>query len=275
MKRQSEKPRPLGKHPFFAHEGVLAFAHRGGGGLWPQNTLYAFERAVEQGVDVLELDIHATKDGELVVIHDPVVDETTGGVGAVKDFRLVDLKNLDAGYCWTKDGNSYPFRGHGIKIPTLSEVFEAFPDIRINIDIKPGNPGVVAPLAEMLGRYNREQQVMVGSFHERQLALFRKICPKTATAATPGETRLFYVASTFFRLGSIYNPPAAAFQIPEYAGRLQVVTPRFIKAAHAHGIQVHVWTVDEVADMERLIAWGVDGLISDYPDRLIKVLGRA
>jgi glycerophosphoryl diester phosphodiesterase len=252
----------------------LAAAHRGGEGEWPSNTRYAFERAIDLGVDLLELDIHATADGALVVRHDPIVDTTTDGVGRIRDLTLAQIQALDAGFTWTADGGqSHPFRGLGITIPTLEEVFQAFPGVRLSIDIKPEDPAVVDVFCQLLREHHKLDQVVVGSFHDPQLQRFRQLCPRVDTAAGVSETRRFYFLSRS-RLSSLFRSPARAFMIPEYAGRLRVVTPRFIRSAHARGMQVHVWTVNEVEDMRRLIEWGVDGIITDYPSRLLGLLQR-
>jgi glycerophosphoryl diester phosphodiesterase len=209
-----------------------------------------------------------------VVMHDPVVDNVTDGTGEIRSLTLPEIKALDAGYRWTADGGeTFPFRGKGIRVPTLEEILEAFPHTRLNIDIKPRHVEIIEPFVELLEEYGRVQEVMVGSFHDEQLFRFRRLSPLTATAAGVTETRLFY-GLTQARLSGAYRPRAQAFQIPERAEGKQIVTPAFIRSAHAHQIQVHVWTVDEAADMVRLLDWGVDGLISDYPDRLMKVLGR-
>ena len=254
--------------------GVLLIAHRGGEGRWPSNTLHAFQQSLALGADMLEMDIHTSADGVLVIRHDPTVDSTTNGSGRIRGFNLSELEKLDAGYTWTDDaGRSFPFRAKGITIPTLEEVFTAFPDAQLNIDIKEKEKGVVEHFCKMLGDFGRLEQVVVGSFHENQLSLFRSECPQVRTAAGVRETRSFYLLSRS-RLHRFYRPPAWAFQVPEAAGRLRLVTPRFIQAAHAHGLLVHIWTVNDTKDMQRLIAWGVDGIMSDYPDRLAEVLGR-
>lgn len=264
----------MASHPFLENDGVLVIAHRGGKGIWPPNTLYAFERAAAMGVDILEMDIHRTADGALVVRHDPTVDATTEGSGCIRDFSLAEIKALDAGYRWTADGgHSYPYRGQDITIPTLEEVLEAFPHLRINIDIKPKDPAIIPPFCQLLRDYGRLNNVLVGSFHNRQLGRFRKLCPEIATAAGVAETRWFYILNKI-SLDAFYKPRADAFQIPEYAACLQIVTRRFIQGAHDHNLQVHIWTVNEVQEMIRLIDWGVDGIITDYPDRLLKLLWR-
>jgi glycerophosphoryl diester phosphodiesterase len=247
-------------------------AHRGGEGQWPSNTLYAFQRALELGADMLEMDIHATADGVLVVRHDPTVDSTTDGAGRICDLTLAQIKTLDAGATWTADGGqTHPFRGLGITIPTLEEVFQEFPQARASIDIKPEDPAVVDIFVQTLRAYHRLKQVVVGSFHDAQLRRFRRLCPEVDTAAGISETRKFYLLRRV-RLSRLYRSPAKAFMVPEFAGRLRLVTPGFTRDAHAQGIQVHVWTVNEEKDMRRLMDWGVDGIITDYPSRLIKVL---
>lgn len=248
-------------------------AHRGGMEYYPPNTIFAFENSAKLGVDVLETDIQMTSDNILVVRHDPTIEQTTEGNGKIEAIPFNELKSLDAGYRWTKDGKTFPFRGKGITIPSLQELFEAFPNIRINIDIKTANPLAVDLLCELIERYNRAENICVGSFHDKQLKDFRKKCPEIATAAGVSETRLFYLLYRL-HLSKLYKPKAEAFQIPEYAENHHLITRGFIQAAHAHAIQLHVWTVNEIKDMKRLMDWGVDGLITDYPDILLRLLGR-
>ncbi len=269
-----QRSHPVPDHPFLEIDTPIVMAHRGGQGLWPPNTLYAFQEAVSLGVDVLELDIHRTVDGVLVVRHDPTVDATTNGSGYIREMTLAEIKSLDAGYTLSADGGrTFLYRGQGITIPTLAEVLQAFPQMRLNIDIKPEEPAVVTTFCQLLMDTNSLERVMVGSFHDLQLRLFRKLCPQVATAAGVRETTLFFgLVNTL--LSAAYQGLAETFSIPEYNGRLHVVTPRFIRAAHAHNMQVHVWTVNELEDMRRLLDWGVDCLITDYPDRLLGLLGR-
>lgn len=246
-------------------------AHRGGEGQWPSNTIFAYQRAVDLGVDALEMDIHLSRDGALIVRHDPVVETTCNGQGAIQDLTLAEIKALDAGYTWTDDGGqTFPFRGLCITIPTLDEVFAAFPDICINIDIKPDDDRATDLLVDAIRRFNRAASVRIGSFNDRQLTRFRRALPEVATAGGEREIKTFYLLSRL-NLSRLYRPACQTFQIPEFAGRIHLVTPAFIRAAHAVSIEVHVWTVNEVADMQRLMRWGVDGLITDFPDRLMQL----
>ena len=266
--------RSAGEHPYFAgDEGrPLVMAHRGGGGLWPENTLYAFERATEIGADVIETEIQSTADDNLVFIHDETIDRTTNGTGSVNSFTLRELKKLDAGYHWTADGGrTFPFRGKGITLPTLEEVFTALPSTRINIDLKQISPPLASKLCGLLHSFDRVEKVMVASFGTKALRDFRQVCSGVATSASQREVTLFFLMNLIF-LGAAYGPPCHALQIPEYSSGMHVLTKRFLRTAHSHNLKVHVWTVNEVEDMKRLLNLGVDGIITDYPDRLISVL---
>lgn len=265
-------PRP--NLPYFEQGSPLVIAHRGGRGLWPENTMVAFERAAAMGVDVLEMDIHSTADGVLVTMHDELVDRTTNGIGPIHGYTLDELQQLDAGYDWTDDdGATYPFRGQNVTVPSLEEIFAAFPGMRLNIEIKQQEPSIVLPFCDLIRQYGREELVLVGSFHADVVAEFGRACPGVPLGATEPQIRTFFILNSAL-LGRVYRSPADAFQVPEYSDGIHVVTESFIRGAHGHNMQVHVWTVNDEDDMRRLIDLGVDGLITDYPDRLLAVLGR-
>ncbi len=266
--------KPLKPKPFFKGSRPLVIAHRGGAGLAPENTLVAFRNARRIGVDVLEMDVHLTKDGHLVVIHDSTVDRTTNGHGKVKDMTLAEIKSLDAGYRFSTDGGkTFPFRGKGITIPTLEEVFSAFPNIRLNIEIKPDDERAADKLAEMIKAHHAEKRVLVLSFHSKPLARLRYLLPDTATAASKSEIEMFWLMDKL-HLWRIYRPKPDALQIPLRWGRHKIYSPRLVRDAHKMGMEVHVWTVDDPAEMKILIDQGVDGIITNRPDILLKVLGR-
>lgn len=250
----------------------LVFAHRGGGGLHPENTLGAFKYSAEMGVDVLELDVHATSDGTLVVMHDAEIDRTTNGRGKVSQMTLAEVKKLDAAYHFTTDnGQTFPFRGQGITVPTLKEVFDAFPAMTFNIEPKQIEPSVTKPLCEMVRAQKMTAKVIVGSFRQPAIDEFRAVCPEVATAATPREASEF-LAMYEIGLTASYTPPMQALQIPQSLGNLRVVSKDFIAAAHRLHLQVHVWTINDPAEMQNLLGLGVDGIMTDYPDRLLKLL---
>jgi glycerophosphoryl diester phosphodiesterase len=265
---------PIAEHKYFNPDGFLVIAHRGGRSLGPESTLLTFQRAVDLGVDVIEIDIRSTKDGKLVVIHDDTVNRTTDGKGTVASFTLADLKRLDAGYRWSPDsGRTYPMRGKGLTIPSLAEVFAAFPKMRINIEIKETEPEITVWLCNLIREYQKAAHVMIASFDASQLKRFRSQCPQVSTSAGAREAVLFYGLQWAY-LDNIYSPPAQAVQVPDRYGSTQVVTPRFLKAAHARNMRVHVWTVNDADQMRRLINLGVDGIMTDYPEKLLLLLGR-
>lgn len=264
--------RPIPDHPYFKPDKFLAIAHRGGRSLGPENTLYTFKRAVELGTDVLEMDLQTTSDGALVILHDREVDRTTNGTGVVDGFTLSDLKKLDAGFRWSPDNSrSFPLRSTGITIPTLAQVFKTFPDQRMNIEIKSSQVNTIQDLCRTIRDNRRSQKVMVACFDAGKLGEFRSICPEVATSAGASEAAVFYWLQ-WANLESAYSPNAQALQIPETYGDNRIATRRFLDAAHARNMRVHVWTVNEVEAMQRLIDLGVDGIMTDYPERLVKIL---
>lgn len=253
----------------------LVIAHRGGAGLWPENTMHAFEEAHKLGVDVIETDVRSTADGVLVLIHDASVERTTNGVGSVNEMTLAELKKLDAGYRWSADGGkSFPFRGRGLTVPTLEEVFRAFPQMNFNIEPKQETPSIVEPLCRLIREREMTGRIVIGSFSHALLEKFRRACPEIATSASPVEVNQFLAQSKAAREAS-YKPAMQALQVPEHAGGRRVLTESFVEAAHRHKLKVHAWTINETAHMHRLLEIGVDGLMTDYPDRLMELLNRS
>ena len=261
--------------PFLQGPLPIAFAHRGGSLLWPENTLLSFEGAVGLGCRYLETDVHLSRDGVLVIIHDPTVDRTTDGSGLVRALPLEELKRLDAGYRFSPDGGrTYPFRGQGVTVPTLAEVVEAFPQVFLNIDLKRHDAAMIEAMAGFIEERGLQDRLLIASFADAVIKAFRARTRKqVATAAAGWETRRFWVAS---RLGltALIRPACDALQVPPRTGRLTVVDRRLVASAHRRGLQVHVWTVDEVAEMRRMLALGVDGIMSDRPDLLMEVLAK-
>jgi glycerophosphoryl diester phosphodiesterase len=268
--------RPAPDHAFFTQSPPrpLVIAHQGGDGLWPGETLFAYRNAQVMGVDMLEGDVHITQDGVLILMHDESVDRTTDGEGLISDLTLKQIRALDAGYDWTPDGGaSTPYRGKGIGVATLEEIFKAFPGSLMNLEIKKSAIPLIEPLCRLIRQYNMEDKVLIASFYADKMQEFRTFCPEIATSATQDEVIAFFVWQTLFlELG--YSPSELATQVPETRDGLTVVTQHFVEAAHRRNMEVHVWTVNEQADMERMLALGVDGIITDYPDRLLELLGR-
>jgi glycerophosphoryl diester phosphodiesterase len=252
--------------------GPLLIAHRGGSLLAPENTLFAFKRAIGWwGADLLEIDVHATADGEIVVIHDATVDRTTDGTGRVGSMTLAQVQALDAGFRFTPDGGkTFPFRGRGIRISTLREVLTELPHARVNVEMKePSSQNAVWDLVHELSAMHR-----VLAAAGRRASRVRFDAYEGPTSAAAEEVKAFY-ALHLVRATRFWNAPVDAFQIPERNGPLPLLDPRFVAELHRFNVKVHVWTVDEVADMRRLLSWGVDGIISDRPDRLARVLHEA
>ncbi|UCF90637.1 MAG: glycerophosphodiester phosphodiesterase [Desulfobacterales bacterium] len=266
--------RPVPEHAFFNPDRFLVIAHRGGRGLGPEGTLYTFQRAVRMGADVLEMDLRRTRDGTLVLLHDPTVERTTNGTGEVRNFALAALQKLDAGYRWTPDnGRTFPLRGKSLTIPTLAEVFAAFPKTRMNIEIKDAQPSTVKSFCRMIQAHDKTEQVLVASFDAGPLKQFRAECPDVATSAAGAEA-FFFNGLQKVRLEAVYAPEAEALQVPAHYGNQPVVTPRLVAAAHARNLRIHVWTVNDAARMRHFLELGVDGIITDYPDRLLNLLHR-
>ncbi|MFW6078402.1 MAG: glycerophosphodiester phosphodiesterase [Gemmatimonadota bacterium] len=249
--------------------GPKLVAHRGGAGLVPENTLLAFRSAVEDWAsDMIELDLRATSDGHCVVLHDPTVDRTTDGTGEVAAMTLREVRRLDAGYRFTPDGGrSFPFRGRGVRVPTIDEVFEALPSTPLILEVKAR--GAQPPLFEAIRRHGAEARVALASEAGADWSIASDYAGLVCASAT--ALRRFYKLHRL-RLARLWAPDVAVASVPEHWGERRIVTPRFIRDLHTHAIPVHVWTVDDTDDMHRLLDWGVDGLITDRPDRLADVL---
>jgi glycerophosphoryl diester phosphodiesterase len=265
---------------------VIAYAHQGGAWESPSSTVHAIAHAVEAGATGIELDVHATADGELVVCHDATVDRTTAAQGTIASFTLSELRGLDFSYWWIpgadvtpgRPAGEYPFRGRApadpsFGIATLREVLERFPGVVLNLDIKQTAP-VVAPcedsLARLLAEFERTDDVIVASFLDPATDAFRRFAPSVPTSAGTMATAEAWRAVQAGE--AMPDIPAVAFQVPECQGDLVVVDERFVAAAHRAGKAVHVWTVNDTASMERLLDLGVDGIISDLPTTLCGAL---
>lgn len=258
-----------------AHGGPsepLNIAHAGAQGHAPPNTLPAFERALDLGADVLEMDLQLAADGRLVIIHDATVDGTTDGTGAVADHTVAELKRLDAGYRWRDAEGDTPFRGEGIEIPTLDEVVAAFPDTPLVLEMKTaGGPRIVAALADAVDAHELRGRVTVASFDRDYVEAFRQLLPDVPTNMPEAETQRF-IRLGLAGLDRWTTPPGEVLQVPEVHEGSRVVTPGLVAAAERSDTDVHVWTVNDETAMHRVLNTGVDGLITDYPDRVAAVL---
>lgn len=258
-------PRP---RPPVLQGAPLLIAHRGGSALAPENTLTAFRQAAERWpVDMIELDVRATSDGHCVVIHDPTVDRTTDGTGPVHAMSLAQLRELDAGARFRDADGEPSFRGRGVTVPTLEEVLEALPGMRFTVELK--EAAAQEPFFETVRRHGARDRIIAAGMHDRFRTLFH-----TWDGAVSGSMEVvqrFYVAHRL-HMARFFALRADVVQVPEVHGRLRIVTPRFVRDLHRAGVDIHIWTVDEEADMRRLLDWGVDGIVTDRPDRLAQIL---
>ncbi len=249
------------------------FAHRGASARAPENTMEAFGLAAASGARGLETDVHMTLDGVVVAIHDDTVDRTTDGTGPVREMTLAELKGLDAGYRFTPDGGAtYPYRGRGVRVPEIREVFRKFPNCVVNIEIKEEQPSVEEALLRVIEEEGVGDRALVVSGRARPVASFRKLAGgRVRTGASAREIAAFHYLSRL-RLAGLLRPPFDALQVPvEYRGT-PVVTPRFLEAAHGLGVRVDVWTIDEPGEMRRLLDLGADTIMTNRPEVLEEVL---
>ena len=266
---------PAPDHPFFEQfdQYPLVIAHAGSE-LYPTDTMYALEQYADMGVDILEMDLHMTQDGVIVLIHDDTVDRTTDGTGDIREMTITQAKSLDAGYNWTQDeGLTYPFRDMGITIPTLEEVFQAFPNYPMIIEIKQETPPMAEQLCDLIREYNMSEDVIVPSFSDIAIQEFREACPEVATAASSSEVRKFVYLNFVLMTGTI-SPEYFAMQVPESRDGIPIVTKLFIWAANRSNLQVQIWTINDKEDMERFIDMGVHAIMTDRTDILLELLGR-
>jgi glycerophosphoryl diester phosphodiesterase len=248
----------------------LVFAHRGGAALAPENTLAAFDHSAELGVDGFELDVRLSKDGKVVVIHDADVARTTGTSGAVSDFTASQLAQLDAGFTFASD-DRHPFRGSGLGVRLLADVLLRHSSLPFIVELKGTDVALANAAVAVVAGANALDRVCFGGFSDAMLRAARAADPRVCTSAAHDDIRrALYRSYVYWPIG---HPAYAAFQVPEIFGTTRVVSRRFVKAAHRARRLVQVWTVNDVADMRRLIEWGVDALITDRPDLALEVVG--
>jgi glycerophosphoryl diester phosphodiesterase len=271
---------------------VIAFAHQGGAREAPSSTLYAIEQAIAAGADAIELDVHATSDGVLVVCHDPTLDRTTNAAGPIAEHTWSELSVLDNAFNFVpgedaqlgRSESDYPLRGKApadrrLGIARLEDVLEAFPTVPLNLDIKQTSPAVEpyeATLAALLGRYGRSDDVIVASFNDASTAAFSRLAPQIGTS--PGATllgdagRAVLAGTTLDAAVIAALARHVAVQVPASYGGVRFVDERFVALAHDLGLAVHVWTIDDPEEMATLVETGVDGIMTDRPSVLAGVL---
>jgi len=251
----------------------LVYAHRGGAALRPENTIASFDYGLSLGADGLEFDVRLSRDGVVVVHHDRTLERTTNGAGDLSALSADELGRLDAGHWFTpaesrrKAGGEpgpFPYRGQGHGIPRLQQVLTRYPGVPLIIELKMNDPELARGTIEEVRAAGAVERVAIGSFGWRVLRATRRLEPRIPTGASREEVRLaLYRSWLRWPLG---KESYREFQVPERSGPTRIVSRRFIAHAHRAGLRVKVWTVNDPADMRRLLEWGVDGLISDRPD---------
>lgn len=264
--------------PFFHNDRPMVIAHQGGELLAPSNTMAAFTNAANMGVDVLETDLHITKDGQLVAIHDPSVDRTTNGHGKVADMTLEEIQKLNAGYHFKDLEGNYSYRGKGVYIPTAEEIFQKFGNtVRVEMEIKDDNPPeryeeMASKLWTLIKKYHMEDKILVASFDQDILDTFTTYSKdKVATSGGKQEVTKFVVFHKFF-LRNLYQPETDSFQLPTEDSGFDLTDKKLINGAHRRGMQIQYWTIDDPKTMKKLIDSGADGILTNRPDLLLDLL---
>jgi glycerophosphoryl diester phosphodiesterase len=253
----------------FSSSRPQVFAHRGGCSLGPENTIAAFDLGLAAGADGLEFDVHLSADGVAVVCHDETLERTTGASGLVRRLTAAELGNVDAGFRYRDAEGGFPFRDRGIGVPTLREVLHRYPGIPIIIEMKVNSEAMGLAVAAEARAAGAVERVCAAGYGRRSIDAVRAALPEMPTSACHPEVRMAVYRSI---LGwPVRRVPYEMYQVPERAGVVRVVSPRFLRHARAAGVRVQVWTVDEEADMKRLLEWGVDGLISNRPGLAVRV----
>jgi len=249
---------------YFGGTTPRVFGHRGAAGLAPENTLPSFALGLALGADMLELDVHASRDGVVVVFHDPTLDRTTNGTGPLRERSLYELQQLDAGHHFTRDGRDFPYRGHGLRIPTLEAVLKDFPLAYCNIEIKQADPPIVTDVLRVIRRLDAQHRVLLAAEHDSIMQQIRPLAGDIATSFSAAEIADFVGRLQAGGLDD-YQPSGRALQIPPSFSDIELVTPESVAAAHRCGLEMHVWTINDPSEMQRLLALGVDGIMSDLP----------
>jgi glycerophosphoryl diester phosphodiesterase len=255
---------------FFTLPRPRAIGHRGSAGTHPENTLESFRAAAATTAPYIEFDLHMTRDGEIVIAHDDDLARMCDLKSSIPEMTYAKIAAADAGRMFSPDGTTFPFRDKGIRIPRLADVLAALPTLRFVIEIKQIAPSLVAPMLQLIDRAGMRRNVLIASEHQEPLDEVRKLAPEIPTNFSYFETGQFFQAMA--ARDANCRPPGAALQIPRQYESWQLVTTDSVEFAHSIGVEVHVWTVNEESEMTDLLGMGVDGIISDYPARLLALI---
>jgi glycerophosphoryl diester phosphodiesterase len=256
---------------FFSAPPPRCIAHRGGAGVHPENTLEAFAAAYREGIRYFELDVHASRDGKLVVCHDPGLERTTDLSGKIRELAYAEIARADAGYRF-EDGSGFPFRGAAIRVPLLTDVLGMFDTGFFVIEVKQTEPSLVGELDRVLSLTRTRQRALIASEHQRPLDEIRALAPELPTSFSGAEVAAFFAAMSQRMAG--YRLPADALQIPPTWGSMTLATTDSVTTARGLGIETHFWTVNEPAQMRELLSLGAAGIITDFPARLLELVAQ-
>ncbi|HET8540786.1 MAG TPA: glycerophosphodiester phosphodiesterase [Anaeromyxobacter sp.] len=265
----------MAHRPYLDLPGPWIVAHRGGSRLAPENTLQAFERAAALGADAVEIDVRLTSDGTAVVFHDEDTARLTGEPGTIEGRPRSSVAALDAAFAFTPDGGAtYPLRGTGVRIPTFAEALARFPRMRFNVDAKSEDAGLVEALAQDVRAAGAVDRVCVGSFFDAQAERLGRLLPGACRYLPQDAATCHVLNAKSGGQGAGCPRGYDLADLPHRLGVMTVVDRKVVEYFHARGMPVHVWTVDDEQEMRDLLAIGVDGIVTDRPDVLKRVLGR-
>lgn len=264
-------PRQARKAEVFLSGSTFRIAHRCGRNIYPENTLFACQSILEEDLaEFLEFDFHLTKDKIPVVIHDPTLDRTTNGTGTIAEKNWDEIKDLDAGYRFTQDGGkTFPYRGKGVKLETLDTFLKTLGKSKLMIEVKPDSREAADALLEAIDKYDLHNQVVVGSFHQNVKDYLREQNPRLAFFASKSEV-IKWVILYKLGLSHLYLPPSESMALPPDMGIVSLTEDMIFKI-HNQGIQVHVWTINDREEMKKWKDLGVDGIMSDNPDKFSRL----
>lgn len=260
--------------PYLSLPRPWLIAHRGGAALAPENTLVAFDEGARHGAVCLELDVRLTRDGSVVVFHDADTARITGIAGTIERRTRAELDPLDAAFHFSRDGTTFPWRNSGVRIPTLEEVFARHPDLRLNIEAKGREPALAEALVAVIRRADAVERVCIGSGNDAQGERLRALLPDACHFLPHDAARRHLLTARAGRLFDALCPRGwDAAEVPARIGPFPLLGSSVVERLHARGLAVFVWTIDDEREMRSLLAMGVDGLMTDRPDRLARVLG--
>lgn len=256
-------------HPFFEIARPVVLGHRGTASTHPENTLEGFAAALEQGAHVLESDVHVTRDGVPILLHDPSIERVTQGRGVAAELLFAELQALDAGYRFADVSGAYSARGRGHRIPSLEEAFEAFPDARFNLEIKCRDRAAIGATLDLIERFDRSDRTLLAAGEDDIMRDLRRATAGHSARPAMGASLGEILAAISSALGRGPMPEGVmALQIPSEFAQRPLATTELIEHAHAHDVAVHVWTINDLVEIEALLDRGVDGIVTDLPGEM-------